>query len=200
MKLFLVGLWAVCVTLGAGYAVAAYTLSDIADDDRPRLEGLRYTSLPTMSVPVIEDGKVVGYVVVRLVYTADSAVLRGLAAEPDAFITDEIFRALYGSAEAEFGKLKRIDLGELAETARSGVNSRLGDEVVVERVAPKIDGCQRAEDVVVRNAKGSTVEAIEDLRREASARATNYAHVVTVEHPQSSEVVVNATTYRCPTR
>lgn len=130
MKLFLVGLWAVCVTLGAGYAVAAYTLSDTADDPRPRLEGLRYTSLPTMSVPVIEEGRVVGYVVVRLVYTADSAVLGGLAAEPDAFITDEIFRALYGRAEAAFGKLKRLDLGSLADEARANVNTRMGDDVV----------------------------------------------------------------------
>jgi hypothetical protein len=130
MKLFLVGLWAVCVTLGAGYAVSAYTLSDGADDPRPRLEGLRYTSLPTLSVPVIEDGRVVGYVVVRLVYTADTAVLRALAAEPGAFITDEVFRALYGRAEAQFGKLKRIDLAALAADARAAVNTRMGDEVV----------------------------------------------------------------------
>jgi hypothetical protein len=73
-------------------------------------------------------------------------------------------------------------------------------DVVVGRIAPKLDECARAEAVVVRNLRGSTVEAIEELRREASARNTNYAHIVTVERPQLSEVVVNATTYRCPSR
>ncbi len=57
-------------------------------------------------------------------------MLRNLAAEPDAFITDEIFRALYGRAEAAFGKLKRIDLGALAGEARTNVNTRMGDAVV----------------------------------------------------------------------
>jgi hypothetical protein len=130
MRLFLVGLWAVCVTLGAGYAVASFKLDAGEEEPAPRLEGLRYTSLPTLSVPVVQDGGVAGYVVVRLVYTADAAVLRNLAAEPDAFISDEVFRAIYGSAEAAFGELVRFDLGALAEEARQRVNERMGDEVV----------------------------------------------------------------------
>ena len=110
MKLFLVGLWTVCVTIGAGYAAAAWKLDAAQAAPKPRLEGLRYTSLPTMSVPVLEGGRVAGYVVVRLVYTADAAVLRALASEPDAFITDEVFRALYARAELQFGRLARLDL------------------------------------------------------------------------------------------
>lgn len=130
MRLFVVGIWAVLVTVGAGFVVAQMRISAPSDEDGPRLEGLRYTSLPTMSVPVVEDGRVSGYVVVRMVYTADAAVLRGLASEPDAFITDEIFRALYGSADTAFGRLVRLDLDALAAEARERVNARLGDEVV----------------------------------------------------------------------
>ncbi|WP_420392705.1 hypothetical protein [Acuticoccus sp.] len=130
MKLLIVGLWAVVVTLGAGYAAAAFKLQSGADDPKPKLEGLRYTSLPTMSVPVVEDGALAGYVVVRMVYTADAAVLRALAAEPDAFITDEIFRTIYGSAEVDFGQLARLDLAALADGAKARVNERMGDDVI----------------------------------------------------------------------
>jgi hypothetical protein len=132
MKLLIVGAWAVIVTLGAGFAVAQWRVSAPADDpaSTPRFEGLRYTSLPTLSVPVIEGGRVSGYVVVRLVYTADAATLRDLASEPDAFITDEMFRTLYGRAETVFGRLVRLDLDTLAEEVRSRVNERMGDEVV----------------------------------------------------------------------
>jgi len=130
MRLFLAGLWTLCVTLGAGYAVASYKLDEGRQDPAPRLEGLRYTSLPTISVPVVQDGDVTGYVVVRMVYTADAAVLRNLASEPDAFLTDEIFRAIYGRAEVAFGKLVRLDLRSLADGARLRVNERMGDEVV----------------------------------------------------------------------
>ncbi|WP_108662741.1 hypothetical protein [Acuticoccus kandeliae] len=130
MKLFLVGLWAVCVTLGTGYAVAAWKLNQGEEQETPRLEGLRYTSLPTMSVPVLQNGNVSGYVVVRMVYTADAAVLRALASEPDAFITDEVFRSIYGRAEASFGKLVRFDLASLADEAKARVNERMGADVV----------------------------------------------------------------------
>ncbi|MBJ3778655.1 hypothetical protein [Acuticoccus mangrovi] len=130
MKLFIIGIWAVCVTLGAGYAVAAWKLDSGEGVVKPRLEGLRYTSLPTMSVPVLEGGRVSGYVVARMVYTADAAVLRGLASEPDPFITDEVFRSIYGRAETRMGRLIRFDLEGLAEEARQRVNERMGDEVV----------------------------------------------------------------------
>lgn len=130
MKLVIVGVWAVLVTIGASYAVAVMKLEKGETEERPRLEGLRYTSLPTMSVPVVMDGRVRGYVVVRMIYTADAAALRALASDPDPFITDEIFRAIYDRAEVQFGNLVRFDLGELAENAREEVNERMGDEVV----------------------------------------------------------------------
>ncbi|RAH98302.1 hypothetical protein DLJ53_26705 [Acuticoccus sediminis] len=126
----LVGMWAVVVTLGAGYAAASFKLSAGEEDAKPKLEGLRYTSLPTMSVPVVENGRVEGYVVVRMVYTADTAVLRSLASEPDPFLTDEIFRTLYSRAETDFGKLSRLDLTTFAEEVRGKVNERMGAEVV----------------------------------------------------------------------
>lgn len=130
MKLFIVGIWAVIVTLGAGYGAASWKLSQTATEEKPKLEGLKYTSLPTMSIPVIDRGKVEGYVVVRMVYTADTAVLNAMASEPDAFITDEIFRTIYATAETDFGKLARLDLVQLADDAKARVNERMGDSVV----------------------------------------------------------------------
>lgn len=130
MKLILVGIWAVCVTLGTSYAVASFKMGAEKAQETPRLEGLQYASLPTMSVPVVQGGKVQGYVVLRMVYTANSAVLNKLAAKPDPFISDEMFRALYGRAEVSFGRLARLDLAGLADEARQRVNERMGDEVV----------------------------------------------------------------------
>lgn len=129
MKLIIVGVWAVIVTLGASYGMALTRL-DAPGDETPGFEGLRYTSLPTLSVPIVEEGKVSGYVVVRLVYTADSGVLRNLAAPPDPFMSDEVFRFLYANAETRFGNLSRIDIDSFVATVKSRVNERMGDEVI----------------------------------------------------------------------
>lgn len=129
MKFIIVGVWAVVVTLGASYGMALTRL-DAPAEEGPAYEGLRYTSLPTLSVPVVQDGAVSGYIVVRLVYTADAGVLRNLAAPPDPFMSDEVFRYLYANAKTRFGELARIDMEELALTIKTNVNARMGDEVI----------------------------------------------------------------------
>ncbi len=133
MKSLIVGLWAILVTLGAGYAVSSMNIggsTEVSAEDGPQFETLEYTSLPTLSVPVIHQGGVAGYVVVRIVYTADEAVLQAVASTPDPFLTDEIFRSLYGSAEIEAGRLQPLNLEELAGEVRDRVNERMGDAVV----------------------------------------------------------------------
>ena len=130
MKPLIVGLWAVAVTLGASYGAANIALSRQGLKQAPALAGLQYTSLPTMSIPVVDRGKVEGYVVVRMVYTADSAVLKNLASSPAPFITDEVFRMIYATVETDFGKLKKLDLASLSASVKTQVNQRMGDEVV----------------------------------------------------------------------
>ena len=166
MKLLLAGVWAVVITLGAGYGAMSWKLSQVETEEKPKLEGLKYTSLPTMSVPVVDRGKVEGYVVVRMVYTADSAVLRALASEPDAFITDEIFRTIYANAETDFGKLARLDLTELAEGAKTRVNERMGDAVIKDLLVDGLnyidlnspDAAQAAAAAGARGAGGGAAE------------------------------------------
>jgi len=130
MRTVIVGLWAVLVTLGASYAVAQMKIATPDAETAPASDGISYVSLPTLSVPVVEAGRLSGYVVVRLVYTADGTVLHNLAAQPDAFVADEIFRRLYGNAKTRLGSLVRLDLKGLASGARAAVNERLGDDVV----------------------------------------------------------------------
>ena len=155
----LVGMWAVVVTLGAGYAATSFKLNATQEEAKPKLEGLRYTSLPTMSVPVVDAGKVEGYVVVRMVYTADSAVLRSLASEPDPFLTDEIFRSLYSRAETDFGKLKRLDLGNFAEEVRGQVNTRMGADVVQDLLVDGLNYINLSEPDAMRKVAAAAQDA-----------------------------------------
>lgn len=129
IRLLIVGVWAVVITVGAGYAGATLRMN-APDDEGPRFEGLRYSSVPTLSVPVVENGSVSGYVVVRMVYTADAAVLRSLVGPPDSFIADEVFRSLYGSAQTRFGQLRRIDLETFTSNVREKVNARMGGDII----------------------------------------------------------------------
>ena len=57
--------------------------------------GLDYVKTNIMSVPIISDGAIQGYLIAQFVFTADGKVLRQLSVPPELFLTDEAFRTIF---------------------------------------------------------------------------------------------------------
>lgn len=137
LKLLATGIWIAAVTAGSSYA-AVYWMTELkpADGEVAMLEGLDYEKTRPINVPVIEDGRLQGYVVAQFVFTADAAALRSLPVPPHPFIVDEAFRLLYADRSLDFKHLERYDLESLKTHLKDTVNARLkGDyiqEVLVE--------------------------------------------------------------------
>ena len=127
-------------------------------------------------MPVVEQGKVEGYVVVRMVYTADAAVLRSLASEPDPFLTDEIFRTLYATAETDFGNLARLDLNTLADGVKARVNERMGAEVVQDLLVDGLNYIDLANPDGMRDVAGAARAAGVRQSPELDKRPMHGAH------------------------
>lgn len=125
-----VGVWACLMTIAAGFGAAQWWSDLPAAREEPYLEGLEYTRLPTISVPMISDGQITGYVVIRLVYTADAGVLNALSIPPDAFVVDEAFREIYTNGRVEFGQIGKYQLNEMIRRIVDAVNARLEADVV----------------------------------------------------------------------
>ncbi len=131
LKVLVTGVWISVVALGAAYFTAQYkTGYDPMLQKNAHLEGLDYQSTPTINVPVLEDGKIHGYIVAQFVFTVDSEVLAKLAVPPHAFIVDEAFRLIYSKADKAFAKLKKSDLKELTDEVRDRVNKRFATAII----------------------------------------------------------------------
>ncbi|MTI16756.1 hypothetical protein E1162_05850 [Rhodobacteraceae bacterium RKSG542] len=131
LKVLLTGLWIGAVTLGTGYVTVNYkTQNDPMVRKEAHLEGLDYQKTPTINVPVLEDGKIHGYVIAQFVFTVDGETLKKLAVPPHAFVVDEAFRYIYERADKRFAELSKHDLGEMTEAVRTNVNKRFGVEIV----------------------------------------------------------------------
>lgn len=131
-KLLLVGLWMPVATLAASYTTAAY-LGDadmVAGEVPISLGGLDYERIPPVNVPIIADGALQGYVVAKLVFTADADELSQLSVPPHPFLIDEAFRFLYADETLDFRALRRYDLASLSDHLREAANERLGTPVV----------------------------------------------------------------------
>jgi hypothetical protein len=72
---------------------------------------------------------VTGYIVTRLQFTADSALLKGSTMQPAPFVADEAFRLIFEQAPDVKSSRKQA-LGKLSANIVSGVNKRLGRDIV----------------------------------------------------------------------
>jgi hypothetical protein len=102
IRYLLLGVWAIAVAMASVYAGVAWSQRDAggAADNTPMI-GLDYVKTRPLSVPMIRDGQIAGYIVIELVYTVDVKVKSKLPVPLDVFLLDEAFRSLFASTEID---------------------------------------------------------------------------------------------------
>lgn len=151
IKLIVVGLWVAVVALGSSYVMASMTGGGNAADtaEEPSyFAGLDYRTTDNITIPMISDAAIQGYILARFVYTIDGQTVARLKVPPDPFILDEAFRRLYATEGFDFAKPERFDLPALTKDIRDAVNARYGQELVREILVEQFDYVAKSE---VRN-------------------------------------------------
>ncbi|MEN3792702.1 hypothetical protein [Fulvimarina sp. MAC3] len=142
IKLIIVGVWAIVVALGSSYAVMSMSggSEEVAKEEHADYyAGLDYRSTDAITVPMISDSKLQGYIIARFVYTIDGTIANKLAVPPEPFVLDEAFRRLYASDNFDFDNPQRYDLSVLMETIKVSVNARYGEDLVKEVLVEQFD-------------------------------------------------------------
>lgn len=121
--------WVVVVALGAAYAGATWRFEADPAKAGASKEHLQQKKTAPISVPMIADGAVAGYIVAQFIYLVDPERLKEMPGSPDAFITDEAFRKLYVD-KVDFAHLEKYDVKALVESLKTQVNQRLGADLI----------------------------------------------------------------------
>jgi len=132
IRLLIAGVWMAATMLASGYATAQYIASQkrIGNGDEVAFVGLDYETVNPVNVPILFEGALQGYVVAKLVFTADGEVLQRLPVPPHPFLIDEAFRVLYSDKELDFKNLERYDLDKFTEDLKQKTNARMGKKVI----------------------------------------------------------------------
>ncbi len=145
-KVLFIGLWVCVVTLlssyGGAYWVAGHSA---AAEEEPFLAGTEYRRLEAINVPMIIDGAVRGYVVAKLVYTADAGTLRKLSIDPQVFVTNAAFDEIYMNGRVEFGRMSKYNLTEMLGNVKKRTNAQLNGDVVQEVLVDSIGYIDKSE-------------------------------------------------------
>jgi len=131
IRLVLAGLWVCILTAGTSYAVAYWKENGTALSAKDEyLEGLQHLKTRVLSVPMVENGAVQGYIVARFAYTVEAKTMHQLAVPPEPYVVDEAFRRIYADERLDFRKLARYDLSILTGAIKQRVNERMQAEIV----------------------------------------------------------------------
>ncbi|QRE76685.1 hypothetical protein [Methylobacterium aquaticum] len=140
MKILITGLWICAVTIASCYGAVTFGGGIFSDKKgEPYLEGLQYQKLAPINIPMIADGKVQGYVIAVLVFTADAKLMHTLPVPPNSFVVDEAFRQIYSDPALDFRKLAKYDITKRLAEVRAKVNERLGGDVVKDVLVDEIN-------------------------------------------------------------
>lgn len=117
-------------TIGGVYGAATWKSGSSSLSDKGDQRKLQLLKTPMVSVPVLSDGQVLGYIVTRLQIAADSDLVKESSVQPEAFVADEAFRLIYEMAPRDIKAGRKLALKELTDGIASGTNARLGHDVV----------------------------------------------------------------------
>ena len=88
IKLLIIGVWACVVTLGSSYVVFSMSAPEAPGSaESDFYDGLDYRSTGAITVPIIADKAVKGYILARFVYTIDGKTAAKLTVPPEPFST-----------------------------------------------------------------------------------------------------------------
>ena len=134
IKTIAIGVWAAVVALGSTYAVAMWSSGGQVEmpivPSNDGFTGLEYRKPAPITVPMIADGRLRGYVVAKVVYTANGQTLHAFPVDPTSFVLDEAFRRIYTEGRIEFDQMSKYNLEDITTEIKASVNKRLGGEIV----------------------------------------------------------------------
>jgi flagellar basal body-associated protein FliL len=131
IKLIASCVWICLLTSAAAYAaifLSGYHAAAPPPKEQSSSPAMEFKKLPAISIPMIADGAVQGYVVAELGYTYDQNVKAPIP--PDAYLLDETFRKVYSDTTLDFRHLEKYDVNAMTRDLARRVNQRLHAAVV----------------------------------------------------------------------
>jgi len=116
--------------MGGVYGAVTWKKSASENTDKGVQANVQMMKTRMVSVPVMSDGQVLGYVVARLQFSAVTEELKASTVQPEPFVADEAFKRIYDTTPGDMKAGRKQALRVLTAYIASGVNKRLGRNVI----------------------------------------------------------------------
>lgn len=96
----------------------------------PGEEGPAVITLKSLTVPVIANGAMQGYVLAQIALVIKRDLLKSLPQPPEVAVADFVFKTLYAEEQVDFKHLTKQDLKKLSTNILESVNASVGVPLV----------------------------------------------------------------------
>lgn len=117
-------------TIGGLYGATTWKASAKAAGAKQDESQFQMMRTRMVSVPLLSNGEVLGYIVTRLQFLADMNLVKLSTVQPEVFVADEAFRQIYVKAPEDMKSGRKQVINELAENVAASANKRIGRNVV----------------------------------------------------------------------
>jgi hypothetical protein len=157
IRTIVIGLWICAVALGSLFLAVRQNdgSSGEVKAEAGGFGGLDYVKTDVMSVPIISNGSVAGYVVTQLVYTIDSNIRKKITVPLEYFISDEIFRKFYGSY-SDTKEVEKVKFEDVRASVITDLNARFPEPVIKDLLVEQFNYIS-AEEIRAMNMRGGAV-------------------------------------------
>lgn len=144
IKLIATGVWILVVTLGGVYAAVTFGnkgANETAEVVRPP----HFVQSETVTLPVVADGKVSGYFLVRASLEVDEDALKDVKVPVPTFLTDELYNLLVGDKVVNVKEADKFDVAAFKTRVKDGLNTRLDKPLVKQVLIEQMDFISKEE-------------------------------------------------------
>lgn len=138
VRMLLLGLVVVLATLGGSYAAMQFP-RDTPGKTEDAGEKTEVVKLDPVSVPVVRDGKIQGYVIGRFAFSAPASAIRKDKDALMLYASEAIFRSVYEEEELDFTALKIVDVDKLIERMVAKANARIGQATIAQIIVESMN-------------------------------------------------------------
>ena len=142
IKFAVAALWISIATVGAmlfSFNYGQATDEPAQEAQANAFQGLDYVKTGIISVPVFDKGRVHGYFLARLVFTAEGKKLARLKLPPEALLADQVYSHLFAHPDIDFKVRENLDVDAFRNGLRDGINARLGETLIHEVLIEQVD-------------------------------------------------------------
>lgn len=141
IKLLATGIW-VAMVLAGSVILFDDTKSD-AGSAKPELAdyfgGFDYVKLEPISISIVRDNQVRGYLVLDVVFTVDGSEKFKPSVPLEYLLNDAILMSVYENNDLDIFRLEKFDLKKFQNKLLKDINDKLGESVVNEILIQKIE-------------------------------------------------------------